>query len=323
VVTEIIAAAHTRQRSFPGIIEAEHQTLLAFQPGGRLAESEVDPGDMGEQDDVLATLDRVTLEEEVDAAIAALDAAKAEAEFAAASLKRVLTLSDKGIATLAQVERGQARNNAAIAKVAAADAQLESAVEALHYGALMAPEDGIILARHVEVGSVVMAGSPVLSLATLTGRDAVIDVPSEYLALLHPNATFAIRAHGPNSAPIEARLRLVEPVVDEALRNRRLRLTLIDPPADFRIGALISATYETQSSSVITVPSTAILHQSGPPQVWRVGIGSNEVTRVPVTLGARIGDRIVIKNGLEAGDEIVIKGVNSLEDHQIVGERLQ
>lgn len=323
VVSVVIEFGQSRQREFPGTIEAEHETVLAFQTIGRIATLTVDVGDTVKGGDVIATLDRVTLQQEVDAAQAALDSAKAEAAYTANTLKRALTLSDRDIATKAQVEEAQAADDAAQAQINAAQADLDSAQEALGYSSLLAPNDGVVLSKSVEIGDVVAAGTQVLTLASMSGRDAVIDVPSEYLSLLTDDAKFEIRAHGPNSRAVVATLRVVEPVADEALRNRRLRLQLTEVPPDFRIGALIGAIYMQDSDPIITLPHTAISETEGDPFVWRVQPGERTVQKVGVTLGKDLGPTIVITDGVNPGDEIVIKGVNSLTDGEKVGERLE
>jgi len=323
VVSERIAFTQMRQRTFPGTIKAEHETILAFQTIGRIASVTVETGDMVAKGDVLATLDRVTLQEEVDAAKAALSAARAKADFAKVSLERVQTLSQRGIATTAQLEGSQAQNDAALAQLASAQADLESALEALEYSKLTAPTDGIVIARQAEQGMIVAAGAPVLTLAGTSGRDAVIDVPTDYLPLLTDRSRFEVRAYGPGSTPVLAELRLIEPVVDETLRNRRLRLRVIDAPSNFRIGTLISAGFAQAAAPIVTLPTSAIGQAPDGPFVWRVTPETRVVSRVTVTLGETLGDRIVVIEGLSPNDEIIVKGIHSLNDGQIVGERVK
>ncbi|MGI3165434.1 efflux RND transporter periplasmic adaptor subunit [Pseudooceanicola sp. 200-1SW] len=321
VVTEIVSADPTRQRAFPGTIEAKHEADLAFQTIGRIARLDVAPGDVVAAGDVLAVLDRVSLQEDVSAAEAALSSARAEADFAEQSYARVRTLADRDIAAQAQVEQALARRDATAAQVAAAEADLASAREALTYGSLTAPMDGVVLAAPVEAGTVVSAGTTVVTLAGLSDREAVIDVPGDFLALLPEEAQFELRRHEGGERAVAARLRLVEPVADEALRARRLRLSITGDESLFRIGSLISATYLAEAQAVTTLPLSALTGSEEAPAVWRVGPGARRVHLVPVTLGAVLDGRVEVRSGIAVGDEIIVRGARSLQDGQTVGQR--
>lgn len=323
VVSEIVTADPTRQRSFPGVIAAETQTVLAFQTLGRLATLPVAPGDTVSKGDVVATLDQVTLQEDVEAAEAAERAARAQADFAAQSLARVRELVRRDVASTAQLERAQAGADTATAQTAAAEADLARARDAARFGTLTAPSDGIILSTAAEVGAVLTSGSPVLTLAADGGREAVIDVPAEFLTLLPPDAGFEVRASQGAQRSIPARLRLIEPEAGASLRTRRLRLTMGAAPAEYRLGGLITATLAAGSAPVVTLPTVALAGETGAPVVWRVDPASRAVHAVPVTLGKTVGDRVVVMGGVAAGDEIVVRGANSLTEGQIVGARVE
>ncbi|WP_218844980.1 efflux RND transporter periplasmic adaptor subunit [Pseudooceanicola antarcticus] len=324
VVSELVMADPTRKRAFPGTIEAKHEAELAFQTIGRIARLDVAPGDVVSKGDVLAVLDRVSLQEDLRSAEAALASARAEAEFAEASYSRTRALADRDIASQALVEQAEARRNATAAKVAAAEADLDAARDALSFGSLVAPMDGVVLSTAVEAGSVVSAGTTVLTQAELSGREAVIDVPTEFLALLPEDALFELRRPGSDAAPILARLRLIEPVADDVLRGRRLRLAIEGDETALRIGSLVTATLAAESLPVMTLPRSAITGSEAAPMVWRVsGGGSRKVHQVPVTLGVAVGERIEIRSGIGLGDEIIVKGAHSLKDGQTVGARVE
>lgn len=326
VVSEIVTADPTRQRSFPGVIEARTQSVLAFQTLGRLATLPVSPGDTVTAGEVVATLDQVTLEEDLAAARAAVTAAAATADFAGASLARAQELTRRGVAATAQLEGAQAGRDTAEAQLAAAKAELARAEDAARFGTLTAPMDGVVLSTQAETGTVLSAGSPVLVLAALTGREAVIDVPAEFVALLPADARFVIATSatlaGGKGDPVEARLRLIEPQAGASLKTRRLRLTLDKVPAELRLGSLITATYAAGGPPVVTLPLAALAAPESAPRVWRVDPASRSVQAVRVTLGERLGDRVVVTSGIAPGDEIVVRGANSLQDGQIVGARV-
>ncbi len=303
VISEFVVQGTPESRSFPGLVIAKSEVDLGFQTAGRIATREVSVGDTVRKDMILATLDQVTLEQDVVAAQAAVNAAQAAADLAAQSLGRVRKLEQRGVATPAQLEAAQAQNDAAAAQLIAARAQHARAQDAAKFAVLRAPMDGIITATPAEVGMGVAAGTAVVTLAAQEGREAVIDVPSEMIGLLPPEAAFHLRRRAetyfPNPDPITGYLRLIEPVADANTRSRRLRVTLQDGGEALRLGSLVTAEFDSAANPLLTIPRNAILDDTARiaaagvsgikgPIVWRVSGTPRRAQAVAVTLGAQI-----------------------------------
>ncbi|WP_417261340.1 efflux RND transporter periplasmic adaptor subunit [Celeribacter sp.] len=325
VVTEYVSANPSVERQFSGVIRGEDVASLAFQTSGRLAAMNVEAGDRIQAGQGLATLDQITLAQDVAVAEAALSSAEAQAEFTQSQYDRVAALLARNVATTAQIEAARAARDAAVAQAESARADLVRAREAAGYGQLIAPRDGIVLSTDVEPGTMVSPGVSVMEIADPIGREAIIDVAESFATIIPAHARFTVYHRAEGVAPVEAELSVIEPVAETSLDTRRLRLILIDPPEDYRIGTLITASYNSDRAPVMTLPQTAIGGTAEAPGVWRVTTeGDTRVAHfTPVMLGAEVGDRIVIKEGLAEGDEIITHGVHGLEDGQEVGERLQ
>ena len=323
VISEIVTADPTRQRDFPGIVQAEVDVALAFQTSGRLATLEIEPGERVERGQALARLDQLTLEEDVAAARAGLEAAQAEADLAQQNLTRAQGLFSRGVTTEAQVEQAQAERDATAAQVEAARADLAQAEEVSQYGVLTSPQNGVVLSTDIETGTMVSAGTTILTLADPSRREATIDVPADFARVLPPEARFLVSHASDGVRPVPAYLRLVEPLADPNLRTRRLRLTLDSPPADYRIGSLVTATYATDGAPLMSLPISAIIEVDGVRGVWRVTPETRSVEFVPIELGAETGNRVIVTQSINVGDEIVTRGVLSLDAGQVVGKRVQ
>ena len=321
VVTEIVTGSAMQRRGFPGVIAAEVETTLAFQTSGRVARRPVDLGTAVQAGQVLAELDQITLAEDVATAKAGLRAARAQADFASQSLARAEELFRRGVAPVATLEGVQARAAAARAAVEAARADLARARDAARFGTLTAPAAGVVSLVLAEPGTVVTPGTPVLRLATEAGREAVIDVPDEVLAVLPPEARFRISTRGEETVTTEGQLRLIEPVADASTRAHRLRIRLADAGRGFRLGTLVTARLELPEASLLTLPATAIFETDGQAQVWRLG-PDRRAEAVAITPGRRIGDRVVVQSGLSTGDEVLIRGIHSVQPGDKLGPRV-
>lgn len=323
VISEIVTADPVRTQTFPGVIAGENTAGLGFLTSGRIATIPVEVGETVEKGATLATLDQVTLAQDLAAARAALTAAEAEAELAVQQYDRVETLLERGVASQAQLDEARANRDATAAQAENMKASVARAEDAAGYATLTAPRAGIVLSITSEPGETVTSGEEVIELADLAGRNALIDVPEDFADLLPEDAVFTLERHGQEDDPISAVLSLIEPTTDTSVGTRRLRLDVDAPPDDFRIGSLVEASYAPTSAPVMTVPRVAIVESEAGPQVWRVVGDDRHVTRVAVTLGKDIGDRVVVTEGIAVGDEIVTRGVHSLTEGQIVGEALE
>lgn len=323
VVSEIVTADPAMARHFPGVVAGLNDATIGFLTPGRLATVSVEVGDRVARGDVLATLDQVTLEQDVTQARAAVDAAEAKAQLAAQQFERVATLRERGVASEVQLDNARASRDATAAQAENARASLVQAQDAAQFGTLTAPRDAVVLAVRAEPGETVTSGTAIVALADPTGREAVIDVPEAFAELLPAGAGFEVRRHGQTGVPVAARLSVVDPVTDTNLGTRRLRLRLDAPPEDFRIGSLISATFAAERTPLVTVSRVAVVDTDAGPRLWRIEGDERRAVSVAVTLGAEIADRVVVASGLAVGDEIVTRGVHALVEGQIVGDRLQ
>lgn len=310
--------------SVPGTITAKIEVALGFQTLGRVTVRHVDVGSVVHQGQVLARLDPDDLQDKVQAARAASEAAKVELETAQATAARTRALARRNVASTAQLEQAEQRLAAAQAADEQARSELIRALDAAGFADMRAPFDGVISAVFANTGAVVGAGEPVVQLAAQRGREAVIDLPEAALSRVRLDDRYEVWTESDPENRQTAHVRQIEPVADAATRTRRIHLALADDDG-VRLGALIRARPLATGAPMPTLPVAAILTEDGQEQVWIVtrSNGAATVDLRPVrSSGPALGDRISIAEGISAGDEVVIRGIHSLAPGQSVGRRV-
>jgi RND family efflux transporter MFP subunit len=324
VVSEIVMPKSGVQPSWVGTVTARIETDLGFPRIGTLAARSVSLGDLVVLDQVLAIQDPQDLDADLRAAQAGVTVAKAQANSARDAAQRVTALLERGVDSQAASQSAAAKLAAAEALLEQAQATLVGAEDARKNAILRAPQDGVVTHVFAEPGATLAAGSPVLRLAAVKDREVLIDLSENDVANFDIGSVFLVRLEANLALEAITQLTAIDPVATRATRTRQLRLALAaDAPAGFRLGALVQVEPMDQTANRTSLPVTALIEGNDPRQVWRVSPDDRSVQRVTVKPGAVLGDRVLILDGLAAGDEIVVKGVNSIEDGQIVGPRVQ
>jgi multidrug efflux pump subunit AcrA (membrane-fusion protein) len=101
-------------------------------------------------------------------------------------------------------------------------------------------------------------------------------------------------------------------------RTRRVRLTLVDPPTDYRLGSTVTATRKAHIVPTIELPLSALLEQEGKASVWVVDEPSSTVNLRDIQLASKGSRSFVVAGGLDAGMRVVTAGVHSLTPGQKV-----
>ncbi|HET7204426.1 MAG TPA: efflux RND transporter periplasmic adaptor subunit, partial [Steroidobacteraceae bacterium] len=153
------------ENRYVGTVQSRHEVDQAFRVGGKVVERRVDVGDVVREGDVLAVLDDSDYRLAVQAAEQQLTAAIANAKQAESDRKRLEDLKADGSVSVADDEHAQSAAQTTKAAAEAQARQLELARNQLQYTMLRAPRSGVVTAVRFEIGQVVAAGQPVVSLA--------------------------------------------------------------------------------------------------------------------------------------------------------------
>ncbi|WP_293677863.1 efflux RND transporter periplasmic adaptor subunit [uncultured Phenylobacterium sp.] len=159
--------------------------------GGTLSRLSVKEGDLVRKGQVIGMVTDQRLAFEARAYGAQVAAAAAEAERAAAELKRVEVLHGQGFYATARLEQAQAGARAAQGQLDAVRAQRSAAGELVDQGAVLAPADGRVLRAETPAGSVV---SPGQSVATITAGAPLLrlEIPEAQARALKVGDTVAV-----------------------------------------------------------------------------------------------------------------------------------
>ena len=306
-----------------GLVASQVQTDLGFRLAGRLASRTVSVGDHVLAGQVVAELDASSLEIALRAARADLVSAQAQFENAQGLERRQRELHASGNITQSGYELAALRLELAQANLTRAEDNLGKAENQLGYAQLRAEFDGVVTAVILDPGSDLMPGQPVLTIARPDLRDVLVDVPGKAAESLTLGTRFEVSLQFDPSMKARGVLREIAPEADSAIRTRRIKIGLIEPPSAFRIGTTVSVALATDAATPIEIPLTAIQQDGQHSYVWLVDADAGVVSRHQITIARRIGDVARVESGLQAGMRIAVAGVNSLTEGQkihIVGE---
>jgi RND family efflux transporter MFP subunit len=299
-------------REFVGVVRARYETDLGFRVGGKIVARLVNVGDRVRAGDVIARLDPQDLTLQVESAEAELTAATSNLTQAATDLQRYTTLKARGYAAIADFDRKQAANDEAEGRLARARRALDLARNQLAYSELKANADAVVTATPAEAGQVVAIGQPVVRLAHLGEKEAVVALPETWLAeAQHAQAT--VRLWSDRDRSCQAKLRELSPPSDPATRTFAARFTILD--ADDSIAFGMTATVNlarVHDAPVARVPLAAVLNRGTGPVVFVVDDAGSLGTRA-VKVASFTSDAALVTTGLTEGERIVTLGVQKLE----------
>lgn len=285
-----------------GTVHLRRETTLGFTSGGRIARIAVNEGDRVAKGQVLAALDLTTVN-------AQLDAARAEQVRTAAELKRSTTLFEQGWVTKARLDNARAAHDSAIATSRVRQFATDTA-------RIVAPGNGVVLARLAEPSQTVDAGTPVLVVGDESaGYILRLPVPDRDAARLRPGAPAKVRIASLGDAEINAFIVEIGGRADPATGTFDVEVAL-PPLPGLRSGQVGSAELivsdQTGATSLLVPPAALFSPRAGEGFVYVVPDGSDRVALRKVTVAEARDGGLIVTGGLSPGEWVVVSKLDRI-----------
>ena len=190
-------------------------------------------------------------------------------------------------------------------------AMIERSGRPLQLVTITAPRSGVVVNRGVSAGTAVDPSTELLTLADLSRVWIFAELAETDIPAVRVGATAMLDFPSSGLPPFPARVEFVYPTLTERTRTLRVRMSAPNPEGVLKPGLYGTAVFESAAGRGIMAPRDAIV-DSGRRQHVFVVKGDMFEPR-PVTLGARLADRVVVLKGLAEGERIVASGVFLLD----------
>jgi RND family efflux transporter MFP subunit len=317
------AAQEASLMLFPGEVRARHETPLAFQVGGKVAECKVNLGDTVRRGQILAKLEPTDYKLATQSGAASIAEAQSTLTFTEAELVRYKNLRDKGFVSAALLDQKQASADAARARITALQAAHSEQTRQLDYTTLSALTDGVISAYDCNAGQIVSVGQPILRLAQTAAKEILIYLPEAELQHFRTVTNFTVSLNSLPEKSFQGTLRELSAAADPATRTYAARIALKNADASVQLGmsATVSVSHmanlTTKQEPDIRLPLVAVVSHDNHPTVWKVDSTGN-VHAAAISIAGISGNEVHISSGLNNGDVVVTAGATLLREGEKV-----
>ncbi len=219
----------------------------------------------------------------------------------------------------AQIGVDSARLKQARAQVMQAEASLKQLEEQLGYTTIVAPMDGVILSRDVEIGDAVSSILVLGSTATLVMTEGDVNevyvdgkVDEADIAHVYLGQPARIKVESFRDRTFQGKVTKISPmgVEKDNVTTFEVRVSINNPNGELK--ALMTANAEIlldEHKGVLTVPENAVVYDNQKNASVEIpDKKQKEGTRkIPVTVGLSNGSVTEIVSGLKEGDQVVLQ----------------
>lgn len=296
--------------SADGLVEAVRQSTVSAQIGGRIKEINFDVGDHVEKGQVILRIDEREAVQALAGSQAQVLQAQANMQNAKAAYERARQLFAQKFISQAALDKAQADYKVALAQAAASEAGAGQASLARGYTAVVAPYSGVVAARLVEVGEMVMPGKPLMTGFDPSEMRVVVSVPQEKLVDIGTHPEVMVEAPSLNRW-IKPASASVQPVADARTHSTQVRVYLPKNEAGVYPGMFVRAHFVVGKANKLVIPASAVLHRGEVVAVYVVG-EKEEVKLRQVRIGEATSDGAVeVLAGLNPGEKVALDPVKA------------
>ena len=188
---------------------------------------------------------------------------------------------------------------------------VEQTGEPMRLVTLVAPRGGVVVRRGVSVGTTVDPSTELMTIADLSRVWVLAEVSEADIPAVRIGMPAQLDFPSSGRSAFAARVDFVYPTLTERTRTLRVRLSAANLGGTLRPGLYGAAIFQTPGRQTLTVPRDAVV-DTGRAQHVFVAAGDRFEPR-PVTVGARLSDRVEILDGVTAGEHVVSAGVFLLD----------
>ncbi|WP_309351893.1 efflux RND transporter periplasmic adaptor subunit [Parvibaculum sp.] len=242
--------------------------------------------------------------------VAQLNALKASAELARLTYERNRELVKKGNVSQSALDSATASYRSATAQVAQQQALVDKK-------RIVAPFDGRVGIRLVDVGQYLSAGTKVTTLQALDPIYIDFTVPQQSIRLIAVGQNVGVTTDAFPGVTFGGKITAIDAKVDPETRNVAVRAELANHDRKLLPGMFASINILIgEPQQVLTLPQTAITYNPYGETVFLVKKGEPDASGKPtliaaqkfVTVGETRGDQVTILSGVGPGDTVVSSG---------------
>lgn len=306
-------------RVYSGEIRGRRESVLGFQAQGRIASRLVNVGDRVKAGQVLFTLNPQDASALTSAADAAVVSATATQKLAADNVRRYAALLKAGAVSQATFDSYQVQLDNATAQLQEAQALARASHNQLGYTQLISDTEGEVATINAEVGQVVAAGTPVVTVVAAGSLEAQFYLPEKELTSTAPGAPCTVTLWALPELKLAATVKEIATAADNATRTYRVRASLQDPPKEVKVGMTCKVSLPKAGlpqGQAFLLPASALYQVNGRQAVWLVKEGKAHLQEV--SCQDYQGNQVAVTAGLAAGDVVITAGLEKLNQGQAV-----
>ena len=306
-----------RELVLPGNVDAFYSASIHSQVMGYVLEWRKDIGAQVHQGEVLAVVNTPELDERI--AVAQSEVAKAKANLALAKVTATRWDSLRASAAVSQqaADEKDSDQHAQAAQVDAALANVDRLKAQKSFANIVAPFDGVVTARNVDVGSLVKAGEndgqPLFTVADIHQMRVYVSAPETYSAQLKDGMEATLELPEYPDRTFQATVVTTSHAID-----RKSRTLLVELLADNKGGLLAPGAFARvhfvipPDPNALRVPASAMMFRDNSAQV-AIAL-DNRVALKRVRILRDLGTEVEIAAGLSQNERVVTNPPDSIID---------
>lgn len=332
--------------TLPGQTEAFDHADIFARATGYIAERRVDIGSRVKKGDLLVRIAAPDLDQQARQAEAQLgqfqaqlavaradvEQARANVTLANATDARTSTLAGQGWASKQNADQTRAGMLTATAALTAADAKVKVAeanitaqqakVDRLRtlttFENVVAPFDGFVTARMVDVGDLVHAdsggGTPLFSIDSTNILRVSVQVPQSAAVGIQDGVQARVRVAQMPDRMFDGTVSRSSVALRSSVRTLDTEVDVKNPDGILRPGLYVAVTFAVpRTHPRVTVPSEALIFDATGTRVAVVQPDDTVQLR-PITIARDLGTRLELRTGLKSGETVVLNPPATLQD---------
>jgi RND family efflux transporter MFP subunit len=324
-VTTIMPKANAEGQplTLPGTLLGVIESTVYARSNGYVVRWVKDIGSSVKKGELLAEIAAPEIDQELTQAVSSRTQVAASLSLAKSTADRWQALRQKDAVTQQDLDERQSAYNQAAANLAAADANVGRLQKLQGFNQVVAPFDGVVTRRNVDVGDLVNAGNggtgqALFAVAQVDPLRLYVYVPQAYANQIKIGDAVTVTLAERVSEQYRGAVARTARAIDTATRTMQVEIRVPNPAGTLIAGSYVQVTLPINvDAQALVVPTNVLLFRPEGTSVASVN-AEGRVHLTLVQLGTDFGTSIEVLRGLKAGDRIVQNPADSLADGDVV-----